>query len=358
MVSMTELPEPSAVLRQAIAQFDPVAARGYLAAASIGLPTAETVQAQHADLDLWYTAQRDPMTYEGYVERTRAHFAALMHVGTDRVAIGSQTSAIVSVVAAAIPAGADVICVDGDFTSIVFPFLQRPDVRVRSVPLEAVAESISSSTWLVAFSLVQSATGAVADVAAIVRAAAEHRAYTLCDTTQAAGVLPVDASVFDATVCHSYKWLCSPRGVAFLTISADFAAELRPIQAGWCAGENVWGSIYGPLMQLAPDARRFDVSPAWPAWVGAEPAIRLFAGLDIAEVWTRCSALGDSLCRALGLEPQHQAIVTWADPDRVDLERLTAAGIKVSGRAGRLRAAFHLWNDESDVEAVVRTVAK
>jgi len=45
--------------------------------------------------------------------------------------------------------------------------------------------------------------------------------------------------------------------------------------------------------------------------------------------------------------------VTWADPDGRDLERLVAAGIKASGRAGRLRAAFHLWNDESDVASVV-----
>jgi selenocysteine lyase/cysteine desulfurase len=50
--------------------------------------------------------------------------------------------------------------------------------------------------------------------------------------------------------------------------------------------------------------------------------------------------------------------VTWADPAGVDLARLLAAGIKVSGRAGRLRAAFHLWNDESDVDAVVATLGR
>ena len=30
-----------------------------------------------------------------------------------------------------------------------------------------------------------------------------------------------------------------------------------------------------------------------------------------------------------------------------------AAGLTASGRAGRLRIAFHLWNDESDVTDVV-----
>jgi selenocysteine lyase/cysteine desulfurase len=35
---------------------------------------------------------------------------------------------------------------------------------------------------------------------------------------------------------------------------------------------------------------------------------------------------------------------------------MTAAGIRISGRAGRARASFHLWNTEDDVAAIVRAV--
>ncbi|WP_354566670.1 aminotransferase class V-fold PLP-dependent enzyme [Glaciihabitans sp. UYNi722] len=341
----------SPALQRAIDSYeDP---RGFLAVASIGLPTRETVAAQKADLDLWSAARRDPMDYDGIIERTRSYYANLVGVGVDRVATGSQTSAMTSVLAAAVPEGAEVLCVEGDFSSIVFPFLQRPGIRVRSVPITELAASISDETWLVVFSHVQSATGVVADVDAIVAAARVHGSFTFCDTTQSAGVHPVDASLFDATACHAYKWLCAPRGVAFLTLSDRFQPELVPIQAGWYAGDQVWQSCYAPNMHLASDARRFDVSPAWPAWVGAEPAIRMFSELDIDEVWRRASGLGDALCDELGIERQHQAIVTWADPDGHDLQRLVAAGVRASGRAGRLRAAFHLWNDESDVATVV-----
>jgi hypothetical protein len=52
-------------------------------------------------------------------------------------------------------------------------------------------------------------------------------------------------------VCHSHKWLCSPRGVAFLTLSERFEAQPTPLQAGWYAGEDVWQSCYGPGMRLA-----------------------------------------------------------------------------------------------------------
>jgi selenocysteine lyase/cysteine desulfurase len=255
-----------------------------------------------------------------------------------------------------VPEGAEVLMPEGDFSSIEFPFLQRAGIRTRVVSLEALAESVTDETWLVVFSLVQSATGVVAATDAILEAAARHDAFTFCDVTQAAGVLPVDASLFDVTVCHTYKWLCSPRGVAFLTLRERFDPLLAPLQAGWYAGDDVWTSTYGPTMHLATDARRFDVSPAWQAWIGAEPAIALFAGLDIAEVWALTSGLGDALCEAVGIPPQHQAIVTWPDASGGDLKKLIDAGIRVSGRAGRLRASFHLWNDLSDVEAVARVI--
>ena len=344
----------SVALADAIAQFGEP--RGYLAAASIGLPPASAVQALTADLAAWARADRDPQGYDAIIAATRASYARLVGIDVSRVAIGSQTSVIASLVAAAVPPGAEVLVADGDFSSIMFPFLQRPGIRVRSVPLAALAESVTDATWLVVFSLVQSATGIVADVPALLAAAQAHEALTFCDTTQAAGVHPVSAALFDFTVCHSYKWLCAPRGVAFLTMAHHADEVLTPSQAGWYSGEDVWTSTYGPAMHLASDARRFDVSPAWQAWIGAEQSIGLFASLDIAEIWERTSGLGDALCDALGIPPQHQAIVTWPDASGHDLAKLISAGIRVSGRAGRLRASFHLWNDESDVEAVVRTL--
>jgi len=344
----------SAALAEARQQFG--AARGYLAAASTGLPPRRTIEALTADLAAWANAEIDPQRYDAVIERARASYASLVGIPVTRVAQGSQTSVLTSLIAAAVPEGAEVLMPDGDFSSIEFPFLQRAGIRVRTVPLTAIADSITSETWLVVFSQVQSATGVLADVPAILEAASRHGVYTFCDLTQAAGVLPVDASQFDVTVCHTYKWLCAPRGVAFLTVSERFDPLLTPIQAGWYAGADVWTSTYGPAMHLATDARRFDVSPAWQAWVGAEQSIALFASLDLREVWEMTAGLGESLCGALGIPQQRQAIVTWPDSSGHDLHKLIEAGIRASGRAGRLRASFHLWNTEADVDAVVRAL--
>jgi selenocysteine lyase/cysteine desulfurase len=207
---------------------------------------------------------------------------------------------------------------------------------------------------------VQSATGEVADAAAIRASAKRHGARTLCDATQAIGWMRVDAGEYDALICHAYKWLCAPRGVAFLTIGEDFAPLIRPIYAGWYAGADPWTCCYGGDAELASDASRFDLSPAWQAFVGAEPALQLFASLDVGQVHAQTTALAARFRAALKIdEPERgSAIVTWADPDGADLARLAAAGITASGRAGRARVAFHVFNDDDDVAHAVQALGR
>ena len=331
---------------------------GYLAACTAGLPTLGTLAAARADLDAWSRAETSPVRYGALVDEGRALFAGLVGVATDRVATGSQTSAMVAVVAASLPDGAEVVVPDGDFSSVVFPFLAQAHrgVRVRSVPLARLADEVRPTTAVVAWSAVQSATGTVTAAEPVVDAARSVGAMTLCDLTQAAGVLPVSAEAFDVTVTHTYKWLCAPRGVAFATFSDSALDRLRPVQAGWYAGEDVWSSCYGPEMRLASDARRFDVSPAWPVWPGAVAALRHAASLDQEAVWRHATGLADRLADRLGGPRRGQAITTFPDPDGAALAALTAAGVTASGRAGRVRLAFHHWNDDDDVTRVVEVL--
>jgi selenocysteine lyase/cysteine desulfurase len=331
---------------------------GYLAACTMGIGPAAAKAALAADLELWASGAATPARYEAAIARSRAAFARLVHVDPARVAIGSQVSVQASVIAAAAPDGAEVLCPAGDFSSVAAPFVQQAHrgVTVRQVPLEALADSVREGTWLVAFSLVQSATGRRAAEDAVLAAAASCGARTLVDLTQSAGWLDFDAGRADATLTHAYKWLCAPRGASLMTVSERMLAELRPVQAGWYAGDDVWGSCYGADLALAGDARRLDVSPAWPAWVGAAESLELFARADPAAVRAHDVGLAGALREALGLPAVESAIVTWADPAGRAVRAMTGAGLTVSGRAGNARVAFHVWNDERDVARVVDAV--
>lgn len=329
---------------------------GYLDAATMGIPPLSAVDALGEDLMLWGSGRRDPGHYGGVVERARAAYARLVRASVDDVSIGAQTSVMAALAADAVPHGGEVLVVDGDFTSVVYPFKVRHPERARSVALHSLADEIGPQTAMVVFSLVQSSTGQLAPVDQIREAAAAAGAITVCDVTQAAGVYPVDAADWHITVCHAYKWLCSPRGVGFMTVSSEIRDRIRPLHAGWYAGDDVWQSIYGPEMHLAENARRFDISPAWQAWVGAAPALDLFASLDIAALHVRTSRLADTVLEELDREPRGQSIIALDDPRGSLLAAVRAAGLTASGRDGRIRLSFHLWNDDIDVLRAIQAL--
>ncbi len=103
-------------------------------------------------------------------------------------------------------------------------------------------------------------------------------------------------------------------------------AEIRPLTAGWYSAADPWASCYGPALDLADDASRFDLSPAWHAWVGAEAALGFAVSLDPAEVHDHDVGLANAFRARLDLGPSDSAIVSWPDPGGAHLAALTAAG--------------------------------
>ncbi len=333
-------------------------AGGYFNTASIGLPSPETVSALEDAVTEWQAGRAEPAGYDDDVAAARSLFAGLVSAPVGWVAIGAQVSALVGIVATVLQPGSRVLCPEGEFTSVFFPFLALDDlgIQVDFVPLEQLASSIGPATDLVAFSAVQSADGRVADLAAIRAAAAANDALTMVDATQAAGWLPIDATDFDFLVAGTYKWLLSPRGTAFMTVRPELLERTRPLYAGWYAGESPWHSIYGMPLRLASNARRLDLSPGWLGWVGTVPALRLLDEVGIDTIHAHNVGLANSLLTELDLEPMDSAIVSLDLEPGFDSERLD--GLSVAYRAGRLRVGFHLYNNAQDVARLVEAIKR
>ncbi|MFC0359465.1 aminotransferase class V-fold PLP-dependent enzyme [Kytococcus schroeteri] len=339
---------------------------GYLNAATCGLPTRRTTEAMARDARRWTTGDVSPVGYHEHVERARALYGRLVGVPADRVATGSQTSVFTGMVAAGLPDGAEVVVVEGDFSSLVYPFLvqaERPHptreggrITVRSVPRQELCTSLREETAAVVYSHSQSACGSLTAPDAVRRAAEAVGALTVCDVTQSAGWQAVDASLADVTVCSAYKWLCHPRGVAYMTVSERAMDALVPVNAGWYAGEVVWDSMYGPAMQLSSRASRFDVSPGWPLWPGAVAALEDFLQVPTGAVNAHDVALTNRLRAGLGLAPSDSAIVSLPMPPEA-AQAAERAGLTLSQRAGGVRLSFHVWNTEQDVDRALEVLA-
>ena len=327
----------------------------YCNTASYGLPPRQGWEALQSALADWHGGRTSWEAWGKSTEGARAAFARLVGVEVERVAVGSTVSELVGSVVTALPTGARVVVPDIEFTSTLFPLLVQSRLDVRTVPTARLADAVAQGAEAVAFSAVQMSTGEVADHEAIVSAAAGVGAITLCDATQALGWLPLQAGQFDAVVCGAYKWLMSPRGSAFLTVSDRLLEKVVPHSAGWYAGQDVHASYFGPPLRLAADARRLDLSPAWFSWVGTLPSLELIERVGIRAIHAHNVALANRFRTGVGLAPSNSAIVCADLPGAA--QRLQSAGIVAAVRGGLLRTSWHLYNDESDVDRVLDVVA-
>jgi selenocysteine lyase/cysteine desulfurase len=339
---------------EARALFEPAGV--YVNTASYGIPPRPAWDAMQTALDEWHSGRTSWEHWGQATEDSRAAFARLVGVRTERVAVGSTVSELIGTAATGLPAGTRVVVPEIEFTSTLFPLMVQNRLDVRTVPLARLAEAVAGGAGAVAFAAVQMSTGEVADIEAILAAAAETEAITICDATQAVGWLPIDAQRFDAVTCTAYKWLMAPRGSAFMSVSERLLELVVPHSAGWYAGEDVHASYFGPPLRLASAARRLDVSPAWFSWVGTLPALELIEQIGIEQIHAHDLALANRFRTGVGMEPADSAIVT-ADLPGAD-ERLTRAGIVAAVRGGRLRTSWHVYNDERDVDRVLELVVE
>jgi selenocysteine lyase/cysteine desulfurase len=322
---------------------------GYLNTASIGIPPVAVASAVDHAVALWRTGGARAADYDAAVESGRAAFARLAGVPVDRVAIGASVSSLVGLVAAAVPAGARVLVATGDFTSVTWPFAVQAGRGVTVTECElAVLGERAAEFDVVAVSVAQSVDGRLVDLDAL-RAARASGTRVVLDVTQALGWLPVRLDWADAVMCAGYKWLLCPRGAAWLAVHPEL--DLTPLHAGWYAGENPWTSVYGLPLRLADPARGLDSSPVWLSHVGAAVALPWLAGLDLDAVRAHCVGLADTVRAGLGLAPGGSAIISLDRPDAAD--RLAAAGVVSTVRAGAVRLAFHLYNTADDVARVL-----
>jgi selenocysteine lyase/cysteine desulfurase len=323
----------------------------YLNTAGYGLPPRPAVEALERVIDQWRHGRTPWTEWQESVDVARGLFASLVGVDAADVAVGSQVSAFVGLVALSLPAGARVVAPAEEFTSVLFPLLARSELSVDLVPLVEVPNCITEGVDLVAVSAVQSADGRVADLDAISAAARAAGALTLIDSTQACGWLPFDAARFDYTVCATYKWLLAPRGCAYMTVRPEAAERLTPHLAGWFNADPPAASYGGPL-RVASTARRFDLSPAWFSWVAQAPALEVLLDVGIDEIQRHDVALANRFREGLGLAPSDSAIVSVA-PANGARGRLDDAGVLYADHGELLRFSFHLYTTEDHVDRAV-----
>jgi selenocysteine lyase/cysteine desulfurase len=325
-----------------------------------------------ANWDVWITKN----------ESVRALTAQLLHAAPDEIAVTASVSAGLNALASALDfSGARNKVVVSDFefpTNAQIWHAQEPrGARVVHVPraadgyipLENFAKVIDERTQLVAITHVCFRNGAKLDIPGIVRLARAKGAMVLLDCYQSVGSLDIDVKALDVDFAAGgmLKYLLGTAGIGFLYVRDSFTKSLVPTNSGWFAQADIAAmDITGN--RPAPNARRFEAgTPAVVNAYAAEAGLKFLLSVGTPAIEKRNYSL-TQLCMQK-LEEIGWPSITPKDNERrgatVAVPSCNSAGLSkelmnrdivTSHRDDNVRASFHFYNDDNDVEAFVKAM--
>ncbi len=354
----------------------------YVDHAAVG-PISRPVQAamvEQATLQMdWCSLRSD--VWRNRETRARELAAALVNAAPERIAMIQNTSHGLSIVTQGIDwrAGDNVVLAACEFPSNYYPWinLEARGVEVRLAarddgrPAAAdLAPLIDARPRVVAVSQVQFMTGFRSDLGPIAELCHGQDALLVVDGTQGFGAMTIDlaATGVDVFAVSAHKWLLGPLGIGFLALSDRAFERLSVAAVGWLSVEQPFAFNY--RLDLLPDARRFEPGTENAAGIsGLHAALQMIADLGAMAIEARVITLTERLCdgvRSKGYKVlssrrpgEASGIVTFRDDGERTaqaLERLAAANILVSARAGGVRVSPHHYNSEDEIDYIVATL--
>lgn len=234
--------------------------------------------------------------------------------------------------------------------------------------LDAVRNTITSRTRLLAFTHHTSTVGDVLPAAELCRLARERGVLTLVDGACTFGMLDVDLTDIqpDFYTGSAHKWPCGPKEVGVLYISARAQARIHPSII------SAYPGAIGVARTMEAMGQRDE-----PAIIGFGEAISFQTRIGRTAIEERSRALGQALIAGLrridGVQlwthpdPSRSGAVVSFRPGTLDVSRLAQAlyrnerigcATRVGADRPGIRFSPHIYNTMAEVDRAVAAIAK
>jgi selenocysteine lyase/cysteine desulfurase len=322
-----------------------------------------------ANWDVWVTKN----------ESVRALVAELLHAAPDEIAVTASVSAGLNALASALQFSGvrnKVIVSDFEFpTNAQIWHAQEPRgahvVHVPRaadgyIPAENFAKVIDEQTQLVAITHVCFRNGAKLDIPGIVRLARAKGAKVLLDCYQSVGSLDLNVKTLDVDFATGgmLKYLLGTAGIGFMYVRDSCVKSLLPTNSGWFAQADI-GAMDITANRPAPSARRFEAgTPPVVNCYASEAGLQTLLAVGTPAIEKRVNDLTRRCMRRLeeigwpSITPTRddRRGATVAVPSRASAQlcaQLMKRDIVTSSRDDNVRASFHYYNNDDDVESFV-----
>jgi selenocysteine lyase/cysteine desulfurase len=358
--------------------------RVYVNSCSQGALSTDVDEALRGYLDSWHESGSPWEMWVAQVEQLRARFAASIGAGVDEIAVMPSASAGINAVASALSftgPRSHVVVGDFEFPTMAQVWLaqERRGASIRrarpspsapdTLPLEAYDRVIDERTLIVPATHVCFRNGHKTDIAGLVRLSHDRGAYVFLDDYQRTGSGPMDVHALgvDFMVTGCLKYLLAAAGIGFLYVRRDLIERFEPTVTGWFGRVNPFAFRIDEL-DWPSGANRFEsgtppVPNAYAALAGLQLLDRIgydVVGTQVDRLVARCaSAAAEAgfLVRTPAAPERRGPLVVVQSVDGPALvQKLATRGIIASCRGNGLRIAFHGYNTEDDVGAVVNAL--
>ena len=337
---------------------------------------------------------------EGRLDAARAALGAFVGADPDDLAFVANATGGVNAVLRSLrlAAGDELLTTDHAYAACrntLDYVADRTGARVVAAPVpfpvaspqavvDALLARVSSRTRVALVDHVTSPTGLVLPIGRIVAELAARGVETLVDGAHAPGMVPLDLRALGAAYysanCH--KWLCTPKGSAFLWVRRDRQADVHPLTISHGAtGERAgrtrfrlefdWTGTQDPTAWLAvPRAIEYLgglVEGGWPALMARNRALALEARRLLCAATGTAPACPDEMVGSLAaviLPDRMRTETGWRVPDPLQARLFGAHRIEVpimrwpAPPRRLVRVSCQLYNDASQYARLADALRK
>jgi selenocysteine lyase/cysteine desulfurase len=250
-------------------------------------------------------------------EDCRKSIAKLINATEEEICLTHNVTEGVNIIARGLELkkGDEILVTNHEHVGGALPWLNRAkqeDLKVDFFMLGKTAEEtlanlnnkITKKTKVIAVPHIVCTIGQIQPVKEIVALGRSKNIEVFIDGAHGPGMLNLDLAALDcdyyASCCH--KWLCGPKGTAFLYIKKNALDKIKPYFVG-AGSDSGWNVVEPPMPQLtgyAATAHRYDYGTQNAAlWAGVNAAIKFFEQLTMPVVEARVKYLASYLQKEL-----------------------------------------------------------
>ena len=306
-------------------------------------------------------------------EEVRKKVAAFINAEPEEIGFTTNTSTGMNLIVDALEKHGEVISCDLEFPVTTIPWMHRriPVHFVKAVegvvPAEDVRAAMNTRTGIISMSFVQFSNGFRSDLEELAGIKGNHA--LVVNASQAAGVFEIDVKrmKIDALCTTGHKWMRSGYGSGFVYISRELQAASRQRTIGWLSVHDPYGMRNDEVHLRHDVASRAEIGcPHFAGIFSLGASVELMQSIGIENIQSRALELNRILTSRLNeagwkvLSPlgderfrSAETLVAAEDPAKM-VSHLAQQNILVTEKPQGFRVATDLFNNEHDIEALIR----